>query len=92
MYCMVQWIKQLSLHIRLNICYNTNNQNQQQDKLVNMVNGNDLVKHNYWPYIYLPYVFLNPDVYILKTEWYLDLYIAHYIYIFKQKNIADFFF
>ena len=56
-----------------------------------MVNGNDLIKHNYWPYIYLIYVFLNPDLYILKTEWYLDLYIAHCIYIFKRKNIADFF-
>ena len=29
-----------------------NNQNRQQ-KLVNMVNGNDLIKHNYWPYQYL---------------------------------------
>ena len=50
----------------------------------------DLIEHNYWPYIYLT-CFLNPDVYILKTEWYLDLYIAHSIYIFKRKNIADFF-
>ena len=56
-YCMMQWIKQLSLHIRLNICFKTNNQNRQQDKLVNMVNGSDLIKHNYWPYIYLTYVF-----------------------------------
>ena len=36
-------------------------------------------------------MFLNPDVYILKTELYLDLYIAYCIYIFKRKNIADFF-
>ena len=57
MYCMMQWNKQLSLHIRLNICFITNNQNRQQDKLVNMVNGNALIKHNYWPYIYLTYVF-----------------------------------
>ena len=28
-------------------------QNRQQKKLVNMVNGNDLIKHNYWPYLYL---------------------------------------
>ena len=35
--------------------------------------------------------FLNPDVYILKTGWYLDLFIAHCIYIFKWKNTADFF-
>ena len=57
MYSMMQWIIQLPLHIRLNICFNTINQNRQQDKLVNMVNGNDLIKHNYWPYIYLTYVF-----------------------------------
>ena len=30
-------------------------------------------------------------MYILKTEWYLDLYIAHCIYIFKRKNSADIF-
>ena len=54
---MMQWIKQLSLHIRLNIFLNTNEQNRQQNKLVNMVNGNDLLKHNYWPYIYFTYVF-----------------------------------
>ena len=35
--------------------------------------------------------FPNPNVYISKTEWYLNLYIAHCIYIFKRKNIADFF-
>ena len=29
MYCMMQWIRQFSLHIRLNICFNTNNQNRQ---------------------------------------------------------------
>ena len=33
-----------------------NNQNRQQNKLVNMVNGNDLIKHNYWSYLYLTYV------------------------------------
>ena len=45
------WIKQLSLHIRLNIFLNTNKQSRQQNKLVNMVNGNDLIKQKYWPYI-----------------------------------------
>ena len=57
MYCMMQWMEQISLHMRLNNFLNTNNQNLQQNKLVNMVNGNDLIKHNYWPYIYLTYVF-----------------------------------
>ena len=42
---------------RLNIFFKTNNQNQQQDKLVNMVKRNNVIKHNYWPYIYLTYVF-----------------------------------
>ena len=55
MYFMMQLIKRLSLHIRLNICFITNNQNRQQNKLVNMVNENDLKIHNYWPYIYLTY-------------------------------------
>ena len=50
---MMQWSKQLSPHIRLNIFLNTNNQNRQQNKLVNMVNGNDLIKHNYLLYIYI---------------------------------------
>ena len=34
-----------------------NNQNRQQNKLVNITNENDLIKHNYWPYLYLAYVF-----------------------------------
>ena len=56
-----------------------------------MVIGNDLIKQLLAIYIYIfDLCFLNPDVYILKTEWYLDLYIAHCIYIFKRKNIADF--
>ena len=75
MYCMMQLIKRLSLHIRLNICFITNNQNRQQNKLVNMVNENDLKRHNYWPYN-ISDLFPNPDVYILKTEWFLDLYMA----------------
>ena len=50
-----------------------------------MVNGNDLIKHNYWPYIF-DLCFLNPDVYILKNEWHLDLYIA---YIFLSERILQ---
>ena len=46
MYCMVQWIKELSLQIRWNIFLLPNNQNREKNKLVNMVNGNDLMKHN----------------------------------------------
>ena len=65
---MMQWIKQLSQHMSLNICFNTNNQNRQQDKLVNMVNGNDLIKHNYWPYIYLTYVFSTQMCISLKLS------------------------
>ena len=38
------------LHILLSIFFIT--KNRQQNKLVNMVNWNDLIKHNYWPYIY----------------------------------------
>ena len=40
----MQWIKQFSPHIRLNIFFITKKQNRQQIKLVNMVNGNDLIK------------------------------------------------
>ena len=88
MYCMMQ-MKQLSLHIRLNNFFTTNNQNRQQNKLVNIINGNDSIKHNFWPYKYLTICFLNPDVYILKTEGYLHLYIA---YIFSNDRILHIFF
>ena len=44
-----------------------NNQNREQNKLVNMANGNDLIEHNN-EHIYI----LSPDMYILETEWYLD--------------------
>ena len=40
-----------------------NNHNRQQNKLVNMVNGNDLIKHNHWLYLYLTYVFEPRCVY-----------------------------
>ena len=70
-------VKQLSPHIRLNIFFITNNQNRQQNKLVSIVNRNDWIKHNYWPYIIFYLCFLNPNVYILKTEWCLDLYMAY---------------
>ena len=59
-----------------------NNQNRQQKKLVNMVNENDLIKHNYWPYLYHFYI---SYVFLLKTEWYLDLYMA---YMFQCENIT----
>ena len=42
-----------------------------------MVNGNDLIKHNHWPYLYLTYV--NPDMGFLKTECHLDLNSAYII-------------
>ena len=49
----MQWGK-----IRLNMFFlSQNNQNRLQNKLVNMVNGNDVIKQNYWPYLYLTYVF-----------------------------------
>ena len=51
-----------------------------------MVNGNDLVKHNYLPYIYI-YI-LNLDVYIFTTDWYKGLYIAH---IFLNERILQIF-
>ena len=54
MHCMMQWIKGLSLEIRLNMFSSSqNNENRQQNKLINMVNDNDLIKHHYWPYLYL---------------------------------------
>ena len=34
-----------------------NNQNLQQNKVIDMVNGNDLIKHNYWPNLYLSHGF-----------------------------------
>ena len=84
MYCMMQWIKQLSLLIRLNIRFITNDQNQQQNKLVNMGNRNDL---NIILTIYISNLcFLSTDVYILKTEWYLDLYMG---YIFLHERILQ---
>ena len=60
------------------------NQNREQNKLVNMVNENDLIKHNYWPYLYLRSVFSCVYVYMLKTECFVDFYMA-YIY-FKCDN------
>ena len=83
MYCMMQWIKPLSLHIglRLNIVFFTNNQNRQQNKVVNMVNENHLKIHNYWPYIDLTYVFETQMCIFLKLS---GIYIfVHGIYIFK---------
>ena len=65
MYCMIE---PLSLHIRLNIYFITKNQNRQQNKLVNMVNENDIEWLAIYIYIY-DLCFLNPDVYILKIEW-----------------------
>ena len=52
MYCMMQWISTNTLQ---HVFLLQNNQNRQQNKLVNMVNGNDLIKHNFWPYVYLTY-------------------------------------
>ena len=69
MYCMKQWIEQLSLHIRLNNFF-----------LMQIIK----IDNNKAIYIYIfDLCFLNPDVYILKTEWYLDLDITHCIYILK---------
>ena len=51
MYCMMQWIKSLSL--QKHVFYYKIIENRQQNKLVNMVNGNDLIKHNHWPSLYL---------------------------------------
>ena len=40
------------LYIMFNLFFLQNNQNQQQTELVNMVKGkNDIVKHNYLPYM-----------------------------------------
>ena len=78
MYCMMQWIKQL----RLNIFFITNKQNRSQNKEVNMVNGNNLKN------IIIGHIsdqcFLNIDVYIFTTEWYLDLYM---VYIISNERI-----
>ena len=63
-----------------------NIKNRQQNKLVNIVNGNDLIKHNYWPHLYLTICFLNPDVYLLKTGCYSDLYMA---YIFLNARLLQ---
>ena len=41
-----------------------------------MVNGNELIKHIDHIYIF-DLCYLNPNVYIPKTEWYLSLYMAH---------------
>ena len=48
-----------------------------------MVNGNGLIKHNYWPYLYLT----EPRcIYMLKTECHLDLYMA---YIFLNARLLQ---
>ena len=64
-----------------------NNQNRQQNKLVNMASRNDLLEHNYCPYLYLTYVFWT-QMCIYLTEWYLDLYMA---FIFLDERILQFF-
>ena len=57
MYCMMQWIKGfLYKYVKIYFLLQ-NNRNRQQNKLANMINGNDIIKHNYWLYLYLPYVF-----------------------------------
>ena len=83
MYCMMQWIEKLSLHIRLNIFFNTNIQNRPQNKLVNMVNENDLIKHKmyiplklsgiYFCILHIKYIFLNER--ILQTFFKICVYI-----------------
>ena len=55
MYCMMQWI--FSTNTLKHVFLLQNNRNRQQNKLVDIVNGNDLIKHNYWPYLYLTFVF-----------------------------------
>ena len=58
MYCMMQRVKEFfSLNTLKHVFLLQKNQNRQQNKLVNMVNENDLIKHNYCPYLYLTYVF-----------------------------------
>ena len=58
MYCMMQWNEGFfSTNTLKHVFLLQNNQNRQQNKLVIMVKGNDLTKHNYWPYLYLPYLF-----------------------------------
>ena len=58
MYCMIHWIKGFFLYKYVETCFLLqNNQNRKQNKLVNMDNGNDLIKHIYWLYLYLTYVF-----------------------------------
>ena len=52
MYCIVQLIKELSLQNVETFLLLHNNQNREQIKLVNMANGNDLIKHNYCPYLH----------------------------------------
>ena len=57
MYRMMQWIEGISLR-NVNTCFLLqNNRNRQQNKLANIANKKDQIKHNYWPYIYLTYVF-----------------------------------
>ena len=54
---MMQWIKGFYVETCFFI---KKNQNRQQNKLANMINGNDLIKHNYWPYLYSTYMFTEP--------------------------------
>ena len=54
---MTQWIKGF-FYKYVETCFLLQyNQNRQKNKLVNMVNGNDLIKHNYRLYLYSTYVF-----------------------------------
>ena len=56
-----------------------------------MINGNDLIKHNYWPYIYLTYVFLTQMCISLKLG---GMYICtlHIAYIFLNERVLQTFF
>ena len=57
MYCMMHWIRGFfSTNTLKHVFLLQNNQNRQQNNQVNMVNGNDLIKHNFWPNLYLTFV------------------------------------
>ena len=47
-----------------------------------MADGNDKIKHNWWPYLYFTYFFWTQ----LKIEWYLDPYMT---FIFLDERTGE---
>ena len=69
------------LYIMFNLFFLQNNQNQQQTELVNMVKGkNDIVKHNYLPYM------LKTECYLLNAIFFNGRMLRHFMKMRGMKS------